>query len=253
MLYTSTVTFPFLVNSRERRFLGDPVSSPRSPVSRGFSPPPPAAPAAGGWGNPGSRPVYSVGLVRVPADGVMEVVVLAVRSVVSACFPSCDGVLRDLVVARATSGGRGSADSSACIVSVRGPCAGGGDHALEFWSPGSRSATTRLAPSSPWNLGVLLCRWSDSGSSSLSPAGERIDLVVPRSPSSPSCWYEETESDDFPSAWISPETSLLAPGGSGGGDAAARPCSASEVAGGGFSKDPSVFFGFFGGVLFCRV
>jgi hypothetical protein len=49
-----------------------------------------------------------------------------------------------------------------------------------LWSPGSCSVMTRFAPSSPWSLGVLLCRWSESGASSLSPNDEGVDLVVPR-------------------------------------------------------------------------
>ena len=77
---------------------------------------------------------------------------------------------------------------------------------------------------------------------------------MPRRSSSPSCWYGETESDDFPSAWSSPEmSSVLAPGGRGSGEAAARPCSASEVEDDGSSRNLVVISSFFGGVLYHRV
>jgi hypothetical protein len=155
-------------------------------------------------------------------------------------------------------GGRGRGLLEVLVVRLVSGCgcrAGDGGRAVEFLSLGRFSATARLAPASTCDLGVLfLCRWSSSGSSSLSPAGGGAELVVPLCSSSPSCWYGETESDDFPSAWSSLELStLLAPGGSGSGEAAARPCSASEVEDEGSSRDLIVISGLFGGVLYYRV
>ena len=57
----------------------DPPSQTTSPAAICWFPlPPPAAPAAGGWGNPGSCCVYSVGLVWVLPGGVLEAVTPAV-------------------------------------------------------------------------------------------------------------------------------------------------------------------------------
>ena len=133
--------------------------------------------------------------------------------------------------------------------------AGGGDSTMELLSPGRFSATARLAPASSCDLGALFfCRWSSPGSSSLSPVGGGVDLVVSRSSASPSCWYGETEGDDFPTAWKSPQlSSSPAPEGSGGGVAAARPCPASEFAVDGSPKDLIVIFSFFGVELYYRV
>ena len=51
----------------------EPPSQTSSPAAiHWFPSPPPAAPAAGGWGNPGSRCVDSVGLSRVCSGGVLE-------------------------------------------------------------------------------------------------------------------------------------------------------------------------------------
>ena len=90
----------------------------------------------------------------------MEMAMLLVWSLVSACFLSCDGVLRSSAAARATCGGRRSMDLAVCAVSGDGLRAGGGDHFVEFLSPGSISATARRAPALPWSLGGLCGRWS---------------------------------------------------------------------------------------------
>ena len=176
----------------------------------------------------------------------MEVAALSEWSVVSEGFPFCVDDLRVRAAARPTAGGPGSVDPVVCIVSGCGRLAGGGVRAVELLSPSCSSVTTWFAPAPSCNLGDLLfCRWSKPGSSSLSPVGGRVDLVVPRRSSSSSCWYGETESDDFPSAWSSPEKRRVqAPGGSGTGDAAARPCSASEVEDDGVSWDLVVFSSF---------
>ena len=81
-------------------------------------------------------------------------------SMVSTRFPFCDDGPRSVAVARAAFGARGSAGPASCTVSGLGHCAGGGDQAVEFLSPGSPSATARLAPAWPWSLGDLRCRWS---------------------------------------------------------------------------------------------
>ena len=128
----------------------------------GFLPPPSAASAVGGWGNLGSRPqrVYRVGSGRVPAGGAVEAVVLPEWSLVSPRFPFCGDGPWSVAVVRAAFGARGSADPSGCTVSGHGRRAGGGDHAVEFLSSGSLSATVRRAPSLPWGLEDLRCRWS---------------------------------------------------------------------------------------------
>ena len=74
------------------------------------SSPPSAAPAAGGWGIPRSRPVHSVGCGRNPAGGVVEVAMVSVARWGSARFPFCGGAPRSSDVARAAFGGRGSPD-----------------------------------------------------------------------------------------------------------------------------------------------
>ena len=51
-----------------------PSRSTSPPVNRRFPFPPPAAPAAGGWGNPVSLRVHSVGSGRSLAGGVLEAV-----------------------------------------------------------------------------------------------------------------------------------------------------------------------------------
>ena len=51
-------------------FLKLPVKSTSPPAIRRFPSPPPAAPAAGGRGNPVLRRVYSVGVLGLPAGGV---------------------------------------------------------------------------------------------------------------------------------------------------------------------------------------
>jgi hypothetical protein len=87
-----------------------PVSSLFSPASRGFSPPPPAAPAAGGWGNPGSLLwlVNRVGLGRSSAGIAVEVVVMSGRGVVPPNLPLSDGVLGGVVGDLAAFGARRS-------------------------------------------------------------------------------------------------------------------------------------------------
>jgi hypothetical protein len=62
-------------------------------------PPPSAALAAGGWGNLGSRLVYSVGSGREFAGGVVEAARLSVWCSVVACFSSCGGALWSFVAA----------------------------------------------------------------------------------------------------------------------------------------------------------
>ena len=57
-----------------------PPSQTTSPAAiRWFPLPPPAAPAAGGWGNPGSRRVYKVGVSRLPAGRAVETAARLVR------------------------------------------------------------------------------------------------------------------------------------------------------------------------------
>lgn len=176
---------------------------------------------------------------------------LSVWGSVLACFPSCDGVLWDSAAARATSGGRRSADPAACTVSGGGLHAGGGGHVVEFLSSGSLSATARRTPASPWSLGGLRSRWSCPGSSpslSASSGGVGHALVHLRFPSSPSCEHIGAEIGDFPSAMSQSVDSNVstAPGGSRGGGAAARLRSASVLVGVRDPRDPDVFSGFFG-------
>jgi hypothetical protein len=92
----------FLCYSSKRRFLRSfPSNPPDSPAICGIPHPPAAAPAAGGWGIPRSRLVYSVGFGGSPAVGVWEVVaLLSGWCVWSARFPSGGGVLRSVAVAR---------------------------------------------------------------------------------------------------------------------------------------------------------
>ena len=78
---------------------------------------------------------------------------LLVWCLVSARFPSCDGVPRSSAVACAACGGRGSADLLVCTVSGGGLRAGGDGHVMELLSSGFFSATVRKAPASPWSLG----------------------------------------------------------------------------------------------------
>ena len=119
----------------------------------------------------GSSEVWLVFL----AGGAMEVVTRPERNKgLSAHLPLCVGVLRDLAAVRATAGGHGPVVPLVCVVSVRGRCAGGGGHAVELLFPGSSSATAWIAPTSPWNLGILLCRWGGTKSSSPSPGGVSI-------------------------------------------------------------------------------
>jgi hypothetical protein len=170
---------------------------------------------------------------------------------VSACFPSCGGVLRDPAVARATSGGGGSADPVVCTVSGGGLLAGGGGHAVELLSPGSLSATARRAPASPWSLGGLRCRWCCLGSAPpLSPGsgGDGHGPVLLRFFSFPSCEHGGAENGDFPSAMTQSADSKVstAPGGSRGGGAAARLRSASVLAENRDPRDPDVISVFFG-------
>lgn len=75
-------SFPYRY-SEIGRFLGPPSQSTSPAATRWFPLPPPAAPTAGGWGNPGSRCVYSVGLSRVLLGGVLEVEAPAVGVLLS--------------------------------------------------------------------------------------------------------------------------------------------------------------------------
>ena len=109
-----------------------------SSTIRGFPLPPAAAPAAGGWGNPGSLPSGVNRVVRVLADSALEVEVLPVRMVVSPDFPLCVVVLLGAAVGLASFGAQRSSDllglcplraggetsvSVACVgVSVLRPC-----------------------------------------------------------------------------------------------------------------------------------
>jgi hypothetical protein len=61
-------------------------------------------------GNPGSRLVHSVGLVRFPPGGVVVWATWSARYRVSACSFTGGGALRVFGVARAASGGWGSSD-----------------------------------------------------------------------------------------------------------------------------------------------
>lgn len=60
----------------------------------GVSPPPSAAPAAGGWGSPGSRRVHSVGSVWDPAGSVVEAAAQLVWSLMAVLLPFGGGALR---------------------------------------------------------------------------------------------------------------------------------------------------------------
>jgi hypothetical protein len=75
--FTNQIREPWtLILSRDQEgiFLNHPVNSTSPPTARRFPPPPSAAPAAGGGGNLGPRRVHSVGVARVFADGVREMV-----------------------------------------------------------------------------------------------------------------------------------------------------------------------------------
>jgi hypothetical protein len=67
---TWTVSLPRL--QCRRAFCERPRRSTSPPPNRRLPRPPSAAPAAGGWGNPDSRRVHSVGCLRCPAGGVGE-------------------------------------------------------------------------------------------------------------------------------------------------------------------------------------
>ena len=71
-----------------------PAKPPSTAAIHGISSSPAAAPAAGGGGIPGSRHVYSVGLVGGLAGGASEVVVRSVAVLAAACFPSVAGTPR---------------------------------------------------------------------------------------------------------------------------------------------------------------
>ena len=65
-------------------------------------PPLSAASAAGGWGRAGSRCVYSVGPVRSPAGGAVEVVVASVRKSEAVLFPSAGWAPRSAAAGRSS-------------------------------------------------------------------------------------------------------------------------------------------------------
>ena len=142
-------------------------------------------------------------------------------------FPFCDGVLRDLAVARSTS------------VSWSGPCGEDGGRIVEFCP---------LHPASSWQDFFWSChgmlrvalragggcsrRWPAPvqkvlpGSSSFIGDGEGGAALLPvfsRPAGAPACWYSETEADDFPSATSPSSFNKVGPApGSGDGGAAAR-------------------------------
>ena len=105
----ATWTAPLLrLQCRKRRFVSEPVF-PTSLAGDPWIPPSlTAAPAAGGWGIHGSRPVYSVGVGRSSAGGAMEVEASVAVRLVSICSFSDGGVLR-------SSGVRGSTSLSSSI------------------------------------------------------------------------------------------------------------------------------------------
>jgi hypothetical protein len=131
----------------------------------------------------------------------------------------------------------------------RGRHGGGGGCVLWGSSPWGRLSTPRRLLLR--RCGPAKVSWRCSGSSSLSPVGaggDDLGSAVLCSSSSPTCGYGETENDDFPSATMLPQdlASTPAPGGSGGGAAAARPRSASVAEDGCHSRDLVVISCFFG-------
>ena len=110
------------------------------------------------------------------AGGVVEAVMLLIWCLVSARFPSCDGVPRSSAVACAACGGRGSADLLVCTVSGGGLRAGGDGHVMELLSSGFFSATVRRAPASLWSLGG----WCYRGRNHRSPPPLLVPLVSAR-------------------------------------------------------------------------
>ena len=79
-----------------------PSNPPSAAAIRGIPPSPAAAPAAGGWGIPGSRHVYSVGFEGVPAGGAVEAVVRSAVVLVAALLPFAAGALRSSAAARSS-------------------------------------------------------------------------------------------------------------------------------------------------------
>ena len=89
---------PF-VPKRRGDFLKPAGSTHLAAADPAVSSPPPAAPAAGGRGNAGSRYVHSVGLAGLVAGGALEAGVRLVVAVLGAVpLPFAGGVLRSLVV-----------------------------------------------------------------------------------------------------------------------------------------------------------
>ena len=168
------------------------------------------------------------------------------------CWSSSVSTLRPAVATRAV-----LAEGSWIVDLV---CPRSGGMATELpdccWASRPRALRRCTAASSVVGAGLLgyVCRRA-SGSSSLSSAGEGAELVVPLPSSSSPCGYKVTEIYDFPSVFRSPKSrSSCAPGGSNDGDAAAaRPGSALEIEDGGFPRDLSVFFKFFGSFVYCYV
>ena len=80
------------------------TSLPTSPpLNRWIPHPPSAATAAGGWGIPDSRCVYSVGLDGWPAGGVGEVVARSEKPFATELFPSGGGGLLGAATERPSS------------------------------------------------------------------------------------------------------------------------------------------------------
>jgi len=77
---------PLSVYSALRAIFGTSPSIHLAAVDPRAPPHPSADPAAGWWGNPSSRCVYSVGLGRDPAGGAMETVVPKDLDVISVFF-----------------------------------------------------------------------------------------------------------------------------------------------------------------------
>ena len=130
----------------------------------------------------------------------------------------------------------------------RGRHGDGDDRVMWGTCPSARLSTLRRFLRRRGGAGKVCEEGSRSPSLlQVSEGEDDLFVAVLHASSSPSCGYAATESDDFPCAWMLPEVPRFspAPGGCGGGSAAARLRSASVDAVVWVSEDLVVISGFF--------